>query len=67
MSVESAAPANARLIYSLLLALGAIAAITGAIVIGVIVYNYMTRPELRDPVPLHSSFQPVQQDWIVHV
>lgn len=51
MSVQSAPPANARSIYILLIVLGLVAAVTAAATIGVIVYNYVTRIELREPPP----------------
>lgn len=51
MSVASAAPRNARLVYLSLLILGLLAAAVAASVIGVISYNYVTREELRNPVP----------------
>ena len=50
MSVESAAPANARMVYSLLIAAGIVAAVIGAVLISIISYNYVTRIELREPV-----------------
>ncbi len=55
MSTQSAAPPKARLVYTLLLAIGLVSAIIGAVVVTVISYNYVTRPELRDPVPVHND------------
>ncbi len=51
MSVASAAPRNARLVYLTLIILALLAAIVAATTIGVISYNYLTRDELRNPVP----------------
>ncbi|MEK9659944.1 MAG: hypothetical protein VW450_08390 [Chloroflexota bacterium] len=55
MAVESAAPSNARQVYTLLLALGVVAAIVSSVVIGVISYNYVTRVELREPAGVEST------------
>lgn len=51
MSVASAAPRNARLVYLTLIILGSLAIVVAATTIGVISYNYVTRDELRNPVP----------------
>ncbi len=51
MSVASAAPRNARLVYLSLIIIGLLAAIVAATTVGVISYNYVTRDELRNPVP----------------
>ncbi len=51
MSVQSAPAANARSVYILVIVLGLVAAVTAASTIGVIVYNYVTRIELREPPP----------------
>lgn len=56
MSVASAAPRNARLVYLTLIILGLLAAIVAAAVIGVISYNYVTRDELRNPVPQEKDY-----------
>ena len=40
------------MVYTLLVILGLLAAAVGASTIGVIVYNYTSREELRNPVPL---------------
>ena len=55
MSVASAAPRNARLVYLSLILLAVLAAIVAATTIGVISYNYVTREELRNPVPQEKS------------
>ena len=51
MSVASASPRNAPLVYLSLIILGVLAAAVAASVIGYISYNYVTREELRNPVP----------------
>ena len=51
MSVRSAAPARSGLVYSLLIAIGLIAGIVGAATTIYIAYEYVTREELRNPVP----------------
>ena len=56
MSVASAAPRNARLVYLSLILLGLLAAIVAATTIGVISYNYLTRDELRNPVPKEKDY-----------
>ena len=56
MSVASAAPRNARLVYLSLIILGLLAAVVAATTIGVISYNYLTRDELRNPVPKESDY-----------
>ena len=56
MSVASAAPRNARLVYLSLIILGVAAAIVASTVIGVISYNYVTRDELRNPVPQEKDY-----------
>ncbi|MEE8517966.1 MAG: hypothetical protein V3S98_02440 [Dehalococcoidia bacterium] len=55
MSTQSSAPAGARFVYPLLIALGVVAAAVGASTIGWISYSYITREELRNPVPLQES------------
>ena len=55
MSVISAAPPNARAVYVALIILGALAAAAAGSVIGYISYNYVTREELRNPVPKEKS------------
>jgi hypothetical protein len=52
MSVRSSAPPRAGIVYTSLVILGLLAAALGASTIGVIVYNYTSREELRNPVPL---------------
>ena len=55
MSVISATPPNARAVYLTLIILGALAAAAAGSVIGYISYNYVTREELRNPVPKEKS------------
>ena len=55
MSVISSAPPNARPVYVTLIILGALAAAAAGSVIGYISYNYVTREELRNPVPKEKS------------
>ena len=57
MSVASAAPRNARLVYLSLIILGLLAAAVAASTIGVISYNYVTRDELRNPVPKEKEYE----------
>jgi hypothetical protein len=59
-------PKNSRLVYSGLIFLGILAAAIAGSTIGFISYEYVTRPELRDPIPHekysehgHSPAQPV--------
>lgn len=51
MSVASAAPRNARLVYVALIVLGLLAAAVAGSTIGYISYEYVTREELRNPPP----------------
>ena len=68
MSVRSAPPPRAFLVYTLLMIAGGLAAIIGAITVGVIAYNYVTREELRNPPPLAHEGQPANlPDWIVRI
>ena len=55
MSVASAAPANARAVYTALIVLGAISVIIACVAMGVISYEYVTRDELRNPVEESSG------------
>jgi hypothetical protein len=55
MSVRSAAPARSGLVYSLLIAAGLIAGLIGAATVIYISYEYVTREELRNPVPHEES------------
>jgi hypothetical protein len=64
MSVRSAAPPNSGLVYSLLIIVGLIAAIVGAATVVYISYEYVTREELRNPVPLEESEHGQQLTWL---
>lgn len=55
MAVRSAAPKNAPLVYTILTIIAVLAAMGGAALMGIIVYNYVTRPELRNPVPQEGA------------
>ncbi len=57
MSVASAAPANARLVYLSLIILAVLAAAVAGSVIGYISYNYVTREELRNPPPVEHKVE----------
>ena len=67
MSIESAAPPNARMVYRTLIGAGAIAAIVAAIVIGIIVFNIVTRPELHDPVRLEDAGHAEAPTWVARI
>lgn len=56
MSVASAAPRNARLVYLTLILVGLLAAVVAASTIGIISYNYVTRDELRNPPPKEKEY-----------
>lgn len=55
MSTQSAAPPSARFVLFLLIFLGTVFLAIAGSAIGWISYNYITRPELRDPVPVEKS------------
>ncbi len=67
MSIESSQRKHQRSVYALLIAVGLIAAAISGSVITYISYEYITRPELRDPVPhespTHHSSLP---DYTIH-
>ena len=67
MSVESAAPPNAPAVYRTLIAAGAIAAVVAAVVIGIMVFNVVTRPELHDPVPLEDAGHAQAPTWAARI
>lgn len=54
MAIQSSQRASQRTVYALLVVLGLLAAAVAGSTIGFIAYEYTTRPELRDPVPLES-------------
>ena len=49
LSVDSAAPRNSRSVYLALMLLGVLAALVAFTTIGIIVFQYVTREELRNP------------------
>ena len=55
MAIESAPRSSTRAVYALLLALGLLAAAAGGATIGYISYEYATRIELREPVPVEQT------------
>ncbi len=64
MSVRSAAPPRAGLVYSILITLGLIAAIVGAATVIYISYEYVTRQELREPVPIEDTGHSQLPSWL---
>lgn len=52
MSVRSSVPPRAGMVYTILIVVGLLAAVLGATLMGIITYNYTSREELRNPVPL---------------
>ena len=64
MSIESAAPPSAPAVYRALIVAGVIAAIVGAVTVGVIVFNFVTRPELHDPVPIEDAGHAQPPAWV---
>ena len=70
MSVRSAAPPRAGLVYGLLIAVGMIAAVIGALTMAYIVYEYVWADDSfqrRNPPPHQGAGQAQLPDWIVHV
>ena len=66
MATESAPRSSQRIVYALLVALGILAAATAGSTIGFIAHEYVTRPELRNPVPLESpGEQGALPTWVV--
>ena len=55
MAIESSPRSSQRTVYALLVALGLLAAAVAGSTIGFIAYEYTTRPELRDPIPLETE------------
>lgn len=64
MSVRSAAPPQSGLVYSTLITLGVIAAIVGAATVIYISYEYVTRQELREPVPIDGEAHGQLPSWL---
>ncbi len=67
MSIESAAPPSAPAVYRALIAAGAIAAVVAAVTIGIIVFNFVTRPELHDPVPIEDAGHAQPPAWAARI
>ena len=67
MSIESAAPPSAPTVYRALIAAGAIAAVVAAVTLGVIVFNFVTRPELYDPVPIEDTGHAQSPAWVAGI
>ena len=68
MSVRSAPPPRARMVYGILITLGIIAAIVGAITVGYIVYQYVWADDSlqrRNPPPAEGHAE--VPAWIVQV
>lgn len=63
MSIESAAPPSAPAVYRALIAVGAVAVIVAAVIIGIMAFNVVTRPELNNPVPLEDAGQAQLPTW----
>lgn len=64
MSVRSAAPPKSGLVYSLLITAGLIAGLVGLITMIYIPYQYVTREELRNPVPLDDGSHGQLFTWV---
>ena len=64
MTVNSAAPRSAPLVYTVLIIVGVLAAMIGASLIGIITYNYVTREELRNPIPREAPGHSQLPAWI---
>jgi hypothetical protein len=66
MTVRSAAPPSAPLVYSLLVVLGVLAALISAATLAYISYRYVTDEELRNPVPIEGEAEPHAQlpEWL---
>ena len=48
-------PRSAPLVYRTLIVAGAVALVVSAVLLGVMAFNWVTRPELYDPVPLEDA------------
>ena len=67
MSVRSASPPSAGIVYVLLVIAGVVAAAVSASTIGWIVYSYVTDEERRNPPPVESGEHATLPDWLVSV
>ena len=66
MSIESAVPPHATAVYRAMLVAGVVAAIVGAVTVGVIIFNFVTRPELNNPVPIEDAGHAQPPAWVTH-
>jgi hypothetical protein len=55
------------MVYTLLIIAGVVAAAIGASAVGWISYSYITRVELREPVPVGAAGHDAPPPWIVAV
>ena len=67
MSVRSAAPPRAGLVYGLLIAVGMIAAVIGALTMAYIVYEYVWADDSFERRNPESAGHAQLPDWIVQV
>jgi hypothetical protein len=65
MSVRSANPPSAGIVYVLLIIAGVVAMALSASAIGWIVYSYVNDEERRNPPPVGGSEHATLPDWIV--
>ena len=66
MVIQSAPRSSQRTVYALLIALGLLAAAVAGSTIGFIAHEYVTRPELRNPVPLDTgSEHGALPSWVI--
>jgi len=55
MVIQSAPRSSQQIVYAFLIALGLLALAVAGSTIGFIAHEYVTRPELRNPVPLEAG------------
>ncbi len=67
MSIESAAPPSAPAVYRTLIAVGAVAVVVAAVIIGIMAFNVVTRPELHSPVPLEDADHAQAPTWAARI
>jgi hypothetical protein len=67
MSVRSANPPSASIVYVLLIIAGVVAMALSASAIGWIVYSYVNDEERRNPPPVGTDGHASLPDWIVSV
>ena len=66
MSPERALPPPATAVSRAMLVAGVVAAIVGAVTVGVIIFNFVTRPELNNPVPIEDAGHAQPPAWVTH-